>query len=813
MKYWEFLIQKEGDQTWLPLETQQVEILEGRYRVVAHTDRANTSMDVRVSQLVADEMPPRRRVRKRISTTNDSGLVLVMPFVAMKPGQWDLKCSALEGAGEAWQYSVQLQVFAHTEEDWSDEWPVPNDYESVSSITLEGDEDVDPDLINRDLPLIQARAELEANSPDIHEKVVAFPSYQVALKQQAYLAHPKLPMTIVGKVSALAQQSQVGEAHAESHLWIRLQNPETARVIMEASRPLSLMRLPADFKVQIQLPTEVPTRVVLGEVSLRSHASKDSTDGGKVFASTPFTISAGIAELLEAIANQDAEAFSGVFEEEVSMPSLTSVHNTVSPAVGVVLPPKLDQIDYMAIAAESEDAQHNGHARPALPNFDSANNSVSDAKLIVSDAPSPTEPAETWSEPAFGHSSPDAHTQDPLSQAHSSREQLSEQSVPSEPLSSEPVTPRAPMVAQPAQFLGTSVEDSDIEADEITAVLEDIDNDLSSDESELDALEAPGVEAALPIVSARSQPHNSTLTEEQAANLAANEAAREANKRSHQQKPDYQPPLADFQALRMKDHFWNRLSNLTHDSHQEALQVSEQMREAGVTRDQQNFLSSPVARASSEVVIYSEPEPDQPSAQPSLAESHEGLSSSSISQYADEPSVSAPEGRSSIVDRLLANKRHSESATAASGGAQPPTQAVSQPPISASLASTIEPADLPEMALPVISVPIGDLIAGDIITVTVRTRPSVYKPFIKLWVVDRQSRSLVVEPKILANMTPDALGDLETSTQLQIPMHCLDVQIAAIAIDMATQQESAKAIVNRHVIPASQTSPLRDASI
>ena len=35
MKKLEFLLQKEGDRAWLPLETPDVEILEGRYRVVA----------------------------------------------------------------------------------------------------------------------------------------------------------------------------------------------------------------------------------------------------------------------------------------------------------------------------------------------------------------------------------------------------------------------------------------------------------------------------------------------------------------------------------------------------------------------------------------------------------------------------------------------------------------------------------------------------------------------------------------------------------------------------------------------------------
>jgi len=34
MQSWEFLLQKEGDRVWLPLESPDVEILEGRYRVI-----------------------------------------------------------------------------------------------------------------------------------------------------------------------------------------------------------------------------------------------------------------------------------------------------------------------------------------------------------------------------------------------------------------------------------------------------------------------------------------------------------------------------------------------------------------------------------------------------------------------------------------------------------------------------------------------------------------------------------------------------------------------------------------------------------
>ena len=878
MKYWEFLIQKEGDQTWLPLETQQVEILEGRYRVVAHTDRANTSMNVRVSQLVMDEMPPRRRVRKRVGTTNDSGLVLVMPFVNLKPGQWDVKCSSLEGAeGEPWQYSVQLQVFAHTEEDWSGEWPVPNDHETASSLIVEGEGEVSPELINQDLPLIQAQAELEANSLDTPKKLVEAPSYQVALKQQAYLAHPQLPMKIVGKVSALSGTI----AQESSQLWIRLQNPETAKVIMEASRPLSLARLPADFKVQIQLPTEVSARVILGEVSLRSEAAGSASDGGEVLAATSFTISAGIAELLEAIANQDNSAFLGVFEEEIiSMPTLDLVQNPISPAIGVVLPPKLEQIDYLAFngadptGAESNHsldinsrnghADRNGHAQPDLPSFADESN-LSDLDHLNPNHSNPNHSNPNHSNPNHSnlivsdapHQSPPNHSSDISDISEDIEEQPPQEPRLPHDFPREPIIERVPMVAQPAQFLGTSVEDSDIEADEIAAVLEDIDKNLSAEESDLDALEAPGVEAALPNLprshTARSNASRSNgtkplersqlPTDEQAVNLAANETARNSDQRS--QKSPYEISASlDFQSLRLKDHFWNRLSNLTHKSHQEATQLAEQMKAAGVDRGQSDLTSNPLNRRSSEVVIYSDPQTPQPN-EATTAETNrlnKPLPPSTASTLAGQspatPNVSA---NSPLVERLLNSRstsrhstnRHSTSRHSTSrrgtnsqsindlsttemhpsAPQRKPGIAGAQftPPSAESPAIDLD--SLPEMALPVISVPMGDLVAGEIITVTVRTRPSVYKPFIKLWMVDRQSRSLVIEPKLLTNMIPDALGDLETSTQLQIPMHCLDVQIAAIAVDMATQQESAKAIVNRHVVPADQSMPFKDAGI
>jgi len=837
MKYWEFLIQKEGDETWLPLETQQVEILEGRYRVVAHTDRINTPMEIRVSQLMTEEMPPRKRVRKRQGETNDAGLVVVMPYVHLKPGQWEVVCSSLnlmdDFMGEGWRYQVQLQVFAHTEEDWSSEWPVPTDATNVQSTLIESSGEPEPTAAQEDAPLIQAQAQLQDNlkrqghSADEASSPIDL-SYRIVLQQQAFLARRNQAMTITGQVQSLVNTPQIQGA---SQLWLRLQNPETAQVIMEAHRPLSLDRLPADFKVKIQLPTNVRTRVVLGEVSLRS-ASVDSNEPAKVLSSTAFTITAGIALLLDDIANRDL----GEFEEEVSVvfgstdeslahaasressqePSLVSpildpTHSDVVPAVGVVLPPKLDR---------------NGHF-PAEP-----------AAHLADQPELPTFPAQ----PLVVTDSPTAHRDPSIIAEPSAHKQIA---APAPDV----IHARQSIVSQPAQFMGTSIEDDDLETAQIAALLEDIDGDLASQVPPVDELEPPGIEGALPESQTphqrnHTQPHfvqadvpAQPLAQPDEANQEPpafiTRAERERQERSRRQAE----ANVAFKSLKLKDHFWQRLSNLTHESHEEAAQLAQNMRAAGLDpasssggRSLTSFQKGARSLRSSqpdefspnsEVVIYDDPQ-DNPqiesrsSAPPSDTSSSVSGAGSSGAGFSG---AVVADSAASVVQPLDPTRNDYRQTSRQNGSAayQPLPPALgdsARVPSSAmnSLRTGATPdEDLPEMALPVISVPVGDLVAGDMVTITVRSQPSVYKPFIKLWMVDRQSRTLVSEPKLLTNLRPDALGYLETSADLRVPMGCLDVQIAAIAVDMATQQESNKAIVNRHVVPSQQPpSPLRN---
>jgi hypothetical protein len=121
-EYWAFLLQQEGDRAWLPLESPDVEILEGRYRVMARSGHCNVAVDLRITHEATTEMPPKRRTQRRTLQTNDQGMVVVSPFTLMTPGIWEFDCQSQERTTlqRVWQHSVQLHVLPRVEDDWEE---------------------------------------------------------------------------------------------------------------------------------------------------------------------------------------------------------------------------------------------------------------------------------------------------------------------------------------------------------------------------------------------------------------------------------------------------------------------------------------------------------------------------------------------------------------------------------------------------------------------------------------------------------------------------------------------------------------------
>jgi hypothetical protein len=81
--------------------------------------------------------------------------------------------------------------------------------------------------------------------------------------------------------------------------------------------------------------------------------------------------------------------------------------------------------------------------------------------------------------------------------------------------------------------------------------------------------------------------------------------------------------------------------------------------------------------------------------------------------------------------------------------------------------------------------------------------------YVKIWVYDRQSRTIVDGPRWLTEFSPNGFNQIETTVNLEIAYGSLEVQFEAIAVEMQTQRESHKVIVERSVIPpAAPTLPL-----
>ncbi|MDZ8138106.1 MAG: hypothetical protein RM049_22830 [Nostoc sp. DedQUE04] len=112
------------------------------------------------------------------------------------------------------------------------------------------------------------------------------------------------------------------------------------------------------------------------------------------------------------------------------------------------------------------------------------------------------------------------------------------------------------------------------------------------------------------------------------------------------------------------------------------------------------------------------------------------------------------------------------------------------------IAAATEPLPTPHLY-----VPEGELIAGKSVIVRVVLPEVPLQVVVKLWLEDYQTRYLLDGPHLLTNLLPNASGDLEVMTQLNIPFGCLEIRLGAIALDLTTQQESHKVTIVRTVIP------------
>ncbi|MGB3308781.1 MAG: hypothetical protein WBG32_11950 [Nodosilinea sp.] len=313
MEYWEFLLQKEGDQSWLPLDASQVEVLEGRYRVMVHTSQTNTPVRIQISQMLHDSQgqrsalqdeSPGRRTLRRQGETNSNGLMVVMPFTRLREGTWDIRCASGANSGEvnlpdedtqAQCYAVQLRVVGQDSADDGD-WFADDGSEGLGAIApsyLQSDR-----LAPNSAPLPDIDLEATAAAMDAFQAQLAAGlaedslPYQLTLPYTALLGSTGESLGLTATVTGQAG-SNPGSPLA---LVVRLFDPQTAVTVALAPAPLAVATLPSTVTLTVAVPPQLSTRLLLGEVGLLV--------GAEVVALQRFTVTVDVASLFDAIANQ-----------------------------------------------------------------------------------------------------------------------------------------------------------------------------------------------------------------------------------------------------------------------------------------------------------------------------------------------------------------------------------------------------------------------------------------------------------------------------------------------------------------------------
>ena len=289
MEYWEFLIQKENDRSWQSLKSPEVELPQGRYRLVARSNRADTDIDIRIIHNSIYENPPKRRLQKRSRRINSEGLMVLIPFTDLTPGIWEFRClpDLFEDLmGEPWQKTLKLKVLP----------PEP-----LSDSAQLGKQEIgEPGRIG-DLTISHQSkipvSSVKSATPDPYP-------LRLTLKQEAFMARAGQSITLAGYLELPNPENQDNETKVAltGEMRIRLRDPQSGEVLAQRQQQLITQEIPFTFACNIHIPVHSKTHLLLGEVTIYD-VPEVQNDSPLVLATRSFSITADLDDLLSAIAD------------------------------------------------------------------------------------------------------------------------------------------------------------------------------------------------------------------------------------------------------------------------------------------------------------------------------------------------------------------------------------------------------------------------------------------------------------------------------------------------------------------------------
>lgn len=800
MKHWEFLLQKDGDRSWLPLDSPDVEILEGRYRVVARSSHPETSVSVQISHLATDTMPPKRRTQKRNGRTNKEGLMVVIPFTRLEPGTWELRCASSDVmsdlTGEGWQAKVQLQVLARDSEaeEWEPDWsptttsdrPEAAEMEQTtpaptpsSDLTTQADlptlpspqppsPPLEPLKTNPvQVPLDPEVAEILGASIDRLFQIAEQMSNQLVdeVLKDFDLAGDGLP-DLSQSQSIPLQPSLTSEPLPPQSI-PQSDSPPTTTLPPEPN-PARGMLFALSLHQEVFLANGNEAIVVAGQVAPETEADpadsaylKQALPAGIEIIPDPWEAETPAIDLRQAtpqelqICLRDPQSLQVLFSDRqpfvaqidpypfeftVSLPGDLSTHLVLGEVLLCgALPDREGQLIALTTQAFTITLNPTGLVDELAKLNEVLTHNPEDVSDSGEGAVELAKLAEEEVLPALELSflKKPIEVEPPAVEAKPRFPSLAGQPLPPQLYRPDPEASRQRPIELPLLVLSNPSQ----VAPESTAAEASAGATLVGEE-------------------ASPEPDQETITAEiapEAVPAAPDLTIAHPPEPEPAPPPPAEPPAVElpspiqmaFQALKLQDRFLTRLNSLATD------------------RELSTWLKTNLHPGSISVNHGNQ-------LPPSLEDKH---LATEIVVIEDEPVAPA---------------------------AGKPSRSTSLAGASVDSGETANPLILPEdeaVPTPTLEITSGELTAGKPVNVRVRLPDLLPRIYVKLWINDRQTRSLLDTPRWLVDFSPNGFGELEATTQLTVPFGSLAVRFEAVAVEMPTQRESHKVSVDRSVIP------------
>lgn len=264
MTSWEFLIQKDDDLKWYPVSSSNLELEPGKYRILAKSNRLNSTIDVRIRSSDQEKQCYQRRI-------NSQGLVMILPFTELTPETaLNIRCHGdvlSEFLGESWTETITLNIAPISEQnspiDSSDSSQDQNKSNDQVQVYLKQLEKLLREKIEPQLNKKQQQQEKLINSHLSKRSSLL----EMSLEKDTFIINTGERITLSGNIQAVDMQGKIA---LNAKLRCELIHRETEETLLSVEYPVSDENLPYHFNHNLVIPDDIEDNFVVGELILET---------------------------------------------------------------------------------------------------------------------------------------------------------------------------------------------------------------------------------------------------------------------------------------------------------------------------------------------------------------------------------------------------------------------------------------------------------------------------------------------------------------------------------------------------------------